>query len=148
MGTLFGLCVGDAVGFPNEGSNNDNENKQSLRSTLTDMQPGYHKGWRSDQSYNKAGGCFTDDGSMALCLAHSLLACKGDFCAKDIMNRFCLWGKRNLNFGYNSSEQHSFGFGGQCLDSMDRFAKKKQPFADDFQQPFAADFQRQKKENS
>ncbi len=79
-GCLIGLAVGDAIGTTVEFS------ERGSFSPLTDMVGG--------GPFELEAGQWTDDTSMALCLAHSLLHCKG-FYASDQMNRYCNW----YNFG-------------------------------------------------
>lgn len=76
LASFVGLAVGDALGTSVEFK------KRGTFEPITDM---------------RGGGCFrlkpgewTDDTSMALCLAHSLIEC-GEFNQKDIMDKFLSW---------------------------------------------------------
>lgn len=84
QGGLLGLACGDALGttleFKHRGS----------FEPITDMVGG--------GPFNLRPGEWTDDCSMALCLAHSLLECQG-FDPLDQMNRYCRW----ESSGYMSS---------------------------------------------
>jgi ADP-ribosyl-[dinitrogen reductase] hydrolase len=75
-GALLGLAAGDAVGttleFRSRGS----------FEPLEDMVGG--------GPFDLEPGQWTDDTSMALCLAASLVHCQG-FDARDQMNRYCNW---------------------------------------------------------
>ena len=73
---LLGLSVGDALGVPVEF-----QSRESLkRNPVTDM-TGYG-------TYNQPPGTWSDDSSMAFCLAESL--CEG-YNPKDIADRFVRW---------------------------------------------------------
>jgi ADP-ribosylglycohydrolase len=73
---LFGLCVGDALGVPVEFTSRD-----SLKEHPVNDMIGYG-------IYNQPPGTWSDDSSLAFCLAESL--CQG-FDLHDIANKFCLW---------------------------------------------------------
>lgn len=109
-GALLGLAVGDALGttleFRPRGSFNP----------LTDMVGGGH--------FCLPKGHWTDDTSMALCLAHSLLACAG-FDAHDQMQRYCNW----LDHGYMSSIGCCFDVGTTVSAALRRFQKNGEPYA-------------------
>lgn len=112
MGALVGLACGDAVGTTLE---------FELRGTfepLTDMEGG--------GPFELEKGQWTDDTSMALCLAHSLLFSKG-FCATDQMNRYCNW----YNYGYMSSNGQCFDIGMTVRDALTRYLDSGEPMAGD-----------------
>ena len=75
-GCLLGLACGDAVGTTVEFK------RRGSFAPITDMVGG--------GPFNLVAGQWTDDTSMALCLAESLLAQKG-FDAKDQMDRYLRW---------------------------------------------------------
>ncbi|WP_022853912.1 ADP-ribosylglycohydrolase family protein [Thermodesulfatator atlanticus] len=76
IGGLLGLCIGDALGVPVEF-----ESRNSLKvNPLTDM-IGY-------RTHNQPPGTWSDDSSLAFCLAESL--CNG-LDLQDIANRFVKW---------------------------------------------------------
>lgn len=63
-------------------------------------------------------GIWTDDCSMALCLADSILAMNFEFDPIDLRYRFMLW----LDFGLNNGGRpHSIGLGGNISISMHEF---------------------------
>ena len=76
LGGLFGLAVGDALGVPVEFTKRSERKKQPV----TDM-IGYG-------TYARPPGTWSDDSSMAFCLAESL--CQG-FDLQDIAHKFCCW---------------------------------------------------------
>jgi ADP-ribosyl-[dinitrogen reductase] hydrolase len=76
LGGLFGLCVGDALGVPVEFCSR----KRLKEKPVTDM-VGYG-------SHNQPPGTWSDDSSLAFCLAESL--CHG-FNLQDIADKFCKW---------------------------------------------------------
>ena len=69
-------------------------------------------------------GQWTDDTSMALCLAESLIEC-GGFDPIDQMERFCRW----LNEGHLSSTGDCFDIGSTCHRALTSFATTGQPYA-------------------
>lgn len=76
LGSLVGLAVGDAIGTTIEFS------KRDTYPPMTDMIGG--------GPFNLKAGQWTDDTSMALCLADSLIACDG-VDERDLLERFCRW---------------------------------------------------------
>ena len=69
-------------------------------------------------------GMWTDDTSMALCLAESLLICKG-FDADDQMRRYLRW----IDEGYYSSKDHAFGLGKTVINALFRYRKTGNPYS-------------------
>jgi ADP-ribosyl-[dinitrogen reductase] hydrolase len=107
---LLGLACGDAVGTTVEF-----EPKGSF-APITDMVGG--------GCFALAPGYWTDDTSMALCLAESLIACKG-FDAKDQMTRYCNW----QQWGYLSSTGTCFDIGMTVATALERFRTTQNPYA-------------------
>lgn len=91
-GCLVGLAIGDAIGVHLEF-----KPKGSHEKIL---------GFTEGNPYNIPLGCWTDDTSMALCMAQSLIE-KKQFDATDIMEKFCQWMKK----GYMSSTGTCFDIG-------------------------------------
>ena len=89
IGCLLGLACGDAVGTSVEF-----QPRGSFES-VTDMKGG--------GPFHLKAGQWTDDTSMALCLAESLIECNG-FDAFDQMQRYCRWRAE----GYMSSTGKCF----------------------------------------
>jgi len=69
-------------------------------------------------------GAWTDDTSMALCLATSLIECQG-FDAVDQMKRYCRWHEE----GYLSSTGKCFDIGITIRGSLARFKQNGNPFS-------------------
>lgn len=100
IGSMLGLAIGDALGSPLE--------FMKVRygvSDYQDMGQGSHPG---PNQFRLKPGQWTDDTSMSLCLADSLLVCRG-FNALDLRLRFLNW----WHFGYNNA----FSRDSQRLDS-------------------------------
>lgn len=110
QGCLLGLAVGDAVGTTVEFSAKDSF------PPVTGMEGG--------GPFHLQAGQWTDDTSMALCLAESLVICNG-FDAKDQMNRYLNWWK----WGYLSSTGHCFDIGMTVASALQKFANDGEPFA-------------------
>ena len=87
----MGLVVGDALGAPFEG----------ISSTEIEFNSKMEGGGLN----NIRAGQWTDDSSMALCLAESLI--KDGFNLQSQMNRYVKW----FNDGYLSSKKKAFGIG-------------------------------------
>ena len=101
-GSLLGLAVGDALGEPLEGN---------------------MPGWFRPLEDMEGQGLWTDDTSMALCRADSLIACQG-FDALDQMRRYLRWVKE----GYLSSQDFAFGIGQTVLTALERFDETDEPY--------------------
>ncbi len=109
-GCLLGLAVGDAVGTTVE------FRPRGSFPPVTDMVGG--------GSFGLQPGQWTDDTSMALCLATSLLEC-GGFDAVDQMNRYCDW----RDHGYLSSTGQCFDIGNTVNQALTRYRQSGNPFS-------------------
>lgn len=110
IGCLLGLAVGDAIGTTLEFSVRDSN------APLTDMVGG--------GPFDLAPGQWTDDTSMALCLADSLIACDG-LQQDDLMRRFVRW----FLHGENSATGRCFDIGTTTLTALQAFQKTGDPVA-------------------
>lgn len=104
VASLLGLALGDAVGTTVEF-----EYPESFE-PLTDMVGG--------GPFNLKAGEWTDDTSMALCLAESLRECSG-FDAQDQMERYCRWWKD----GHYSVKGYCFDIGATTRRALAHFQK-------------------------
>lgn len=109
-GCLLGLAVGDALGTTVE---------FRLPGSFAPMTTIVGGG-----PFNLQPGEWTDDTSMALCLAESLVACNG-FDPKDQMERYLRWYAE----GYLSSNGRCFDIGNTVLTALTRFKRDHNPFA-------------------
>lgn len=109
-GSLLGLAVGDAVGTTLE------FRAPGTFTPIDDMVGG--------GPFHLNAGQWTDDTSMALCLAASLVERKG-FDAHDQMERYLQW----WNKGYMSSTGRCFDIGGTVSSALSRFEATGDPFA-------------------
>ena len=109
-GALLGLACGDAVGTTVEFS------ARGSFAPVTDMVGGGPFGLRPGQ--------WTDDTSMALCLAESLIKCQG-FDARDQMSRYVNWWR----WGHLSSTGGCFDIGITVRAALARFEATGEPFA-------------------
>lgn len=110
LGCLLGLAVGDAVGTTLEFARRD------AKPPLTDMVGGGPFGLRP--------GEWTDDTSMALCLADSLIA-RPDLDERDLMERFVRWWRE----GHNSHNGSCFDIGNATCAALRRFVATGNPIA-------------------
>ena len=109
-GCLLGLACGDAVGTTVEFQ------PRGTFKPVTDMVGGGLFGLKV--------GEWTDDTSMALCLAESLIEI-GGFDPKDQMKRYCRW----MDEGYLSSNGRCFDIGGTVRNVLNRFKRTGDPFS-------------------
>jgi ADP-ribosyl-[dinitrogen reductase] hydrolase len=109
-GCLLGLAVGDAIGIAVEGY------PRGSFKPLTDMVGGGPFGVKAGQ--------WSDDTSMALCLATSLVEC-GGFDPRDQIERYCLWAET----GYLSSTGFCFDIGHTVASALRRFRQTGEPIA-------------------
>jgi ADP-ribosyl-[dinitrogen reductase] hydrolase len=107
-GALLGLAVGDAVGTTIEFK------RPGSFAPMTDMIGG--------GPFGLAPGQWTDDTSMALCLAESLLECKG-FDARDQMQRYVRWWRE----GHLSSTGRCFDIGNTVREALTAFEQTGNP---------------------
>lgn len=106
MGALMGLAVGDVLGAAVEFRERDSFQ-------LTDMP--------TENSGEVIAGYFTDDTSMALCLAESLIENKG-YRPLDQLYRYLKW----FQEGYLSPYGIPFGIGNTTHDAIQRFVENPQ----------------------
>jgi len=108
LGALFGLAGGDALG-----------------TTVEFKRPGTFKPLKDiigGGPFGLTAGEWTDDTSMALCLADSLIRCKG-FDKIDQLKTYCRW----MNEGYLSSNGRCFDIGNTTSNAFDDFEKIGKP---------------------
>jgi ADP-ribosyl-[dinitrogen reductase] hydrolase len=110
LGCLLGLACGDALGTTLE------FRARGTFEPISDMIGG--------GPFDLAPGHWTDDTSMALCLAESLVACRG-FDARDQMERYCRWAYE----GYLSSNGQCFDIGVTTARALQQFRDTGYPFA-------------------
>jgi len=109
-GSLLGLAAGDALGTTLE------FRRPGTFEPVTDMVGGGPFGLNP--------GEWTDDTSMALCLAESLVHC-GGFDPADQMRRYVRWHRE----GYLSSNGRCFDIGGTVLSALNRFERTRDPYS-------------------
>jgi ADP-ribosyl-[dinitrogen reductase] hydrolase len=110
-GTLLGLAVGDTLGTTVE------FRRRGSFPPLTDIVGG--------GPFGLAPGQWTDDTSMALCLATSLVECGFD--PEDQMARYCRWYRE----GYLSATGRCFDIGGATRRALQAFERTGEPYAGD-----------------
>jgi ADP-ribosylglycohydrolase/protein-tyrosine phosphatase len=111
-GALLGLAVGDAVGAAVEFQ------PPGTFAPLTDMVGG--------GPHRLPIGAWTDDTSMALCLAESLVE-TGGFDPVDQLKRYVRWYRE----GYLSSTGRCFDIGNATRAALERFERTGEPFPGD-----------------
>jgi ADP-ribosyl-[dinitrogen reductase] hydrolase len=110
LGAMLGLAAGDALGTTLEFS------PPGTFTPISDMIGG--------GPFNLQPGQWTDDTSMALCLAESLLE-MNEFDAIDQLARYVRW-KRT---GHHSSNGTCFDIGGTVLSALARFERHGDPWS-------------------
>jgi ADP-ribosyl-[dinitrogen reductase] hydrolase len=109
IGAFIGLAVGDALGTTIEFKARD------TYPPITGMLGGGPFGLRP--------GEWTDDTSMALCLAESLVANEGTINPKDLAERFVRWWKK----GENSVTSRCFDIGNATRSALESFVRTGRP---------------------
>jgi ADP-ribosyl-[dinitrogen reductase] hydrolase len=109
-GCLLGLACGDAVGTTVEFT------ARGRFTPVADMIGG--------GVFDLPAGAWTDDTSMALCLASSLTEL-GEFDAVDQMRRYWRW----VDEGYLSSTGRCFDVGNTVYDALKRFQQTGEPYS-------------------
>ncbi len=109
-GSMVGLAAGDALGTAVEFK------KPGTFTPLADIVGG--------GPFELEKGEWTDDTSMALCLAESLLACNG-MDARDQMERYTRW----HSDGYMSSNGRCFDIGTTVSHALAQFVRTNDPIA-------------------
>jgi ADP-ribosyl-[dinitrogen reductase] hydrolase len=109
-GCLLGLACGDALGAPIEFMGPDQFDP------VVDF--------RGGGVFGVQPGQWTDDTSMALCLADSLIRCR-DFDPADQMQRYLRWYRE----GYLSSVGACFDIGSTTREALERFGVEGEPYA-------------------
>jgi ADP-ribosylglycohydrolase len=108
-GSLLGLAICDALGAPVEF-----------------CAPGSFApvtGYTSGGVFGLPAGSWTDDTSLALCLADSLISCNG-FDAVDQMKRYVRWWRE----GYLSINGHCFDIGNTTRSALSKFESTEDPY--------------------
>lgn len=108
-GCLLGLAVGDAIGTTLEFK------PPGTFTPIEDMVGG--------GPFNLAPGQWTDDTSMALCLAESLTKREG-FDPIDQLTRYCRWWRK----GHLSSTGRCFDIGSTVQSALMEFERTRQPY--------------------
>lgn len=107
-GALLGLAVGDALGAPVEFM------RPGTFEPVTEITGG--------GPHDLMPGEWTDDTSMALCLAESLIHCRG-FNAEDQLNRYVRWWR----YGHLSSTGMCLDIGNTTRAALEAFESTGQP---------------------
>jgi len=110
LGCLLGLAAGDALGTTLEFKS------PGTFEPITDMVGG--------GPFQLEAGLWTDDTSMALCLAESLIE-RGGFDARDQMERYVRWWRE----GHLSPTGHCFDIGGTVSTALGKFLSYGDPYA-------------------
>lgn len=108
-GALLGLATGDALGAPLEGM---------PLGTFAPVEDIFGGGF-----HRLEPGYWTDDTSLALCLAESLVEKRG-FDPIDQLGRYLRW----LREGYFSSTGECFGIGNTTREAILRFEETREPY--------------------
>eukprot|EP00759_Apiculatamorpha_spiralis_P035478 PhF_6_TR36202/c0_g1_i1/m.52803 len=121
VGAVVGLVIGDAAGHPlefMEVCSSPEHREGFLHDTLVDGQIAYTKAFNR---FRLHPGQWTDDASMSLCVADSLLAC-GTYIGGDCRARFHAWWEHGYNnafrFDKERARRSSVGLGGNISHSI------------------------------
>lgn len=108
-GAFIGLAVGDALGTTNEFKTQD---EATILTTIVGGGP-----------FDLVAGQWTDDTSMALCLAESII--EHGFDLKDQLDRYVMW----LEDGYMSCTGTCFDIGSATYSALNNFKKTGDVFS-------------------
>lgn len=110
-GSLYGVAVCDALGGPVE------FHQRGSFPLVTS--------YRHNDNFDLPPGSWTDDTSMTLCLAQSLVDCKGKFVEEDQIRKYVAW----FEHGYMSSNGECFDIGNNTRIALStwRLYLKKYP---------------------
>jgi ADP-ribosyl-[dinitrogen reductase] hydrolase len=109
LGSLVGLAVGDALGTTFEGGD-----RRPSHMPLRMVGGGPH---------HLEPGQWTDDTAMALCLADSMIATRGQVKHRDLMRRFAKW----MEEGHNSCTGTAFDVGWTTRGSISEYVETGNP---------------------
>ncbi len=120
IGALVGNALGDSIGAPLEFIPADNQNsKPRLEAILKNNGLSYINALNN---FDTKPGQWTDDFSMALCLADSLIINPTNYNGSDCRTRYCNWwyGGYNNAFRFDKMRKnhHSIGLGGNIAKSI------------------------------
>ena len=118
IGSMLGMAIGDAMGARYE--------FLPVRYGEEDL---FDMGSKAISNFGLEPGQWTDDTSMGLCLADSLLMNDGKLDQHDLMKRFLCWWKGGYNnaFRYDNHPRHSVGLGGNISLSFREYQKNPSP---------------------
>ena len=106
-GMLVGLAVGDALGAPFQFGNSS----YAIEDNINDLM-------HMHENHVLPKGVWTDDTSMALCIADSLLEQDG-YHSYDVMNKYCDW----EDTGYRSYFPMGYDEGAQVANALSRYRR-------------------------
>ena len=112
IGSILGMAIADSMGHRFEF-----EPVKYDEITLRDMGKG------PGDAFQLLPGQWTDDTSMGLCLADSLIIKNGEYDAHDLMHRFLCWWYCGYNnaFRLDNNRSGSVGLGGQISGSFSNY---------------------------
>ena len=111
------MAVSDALGASTEFDHFRKEGLGVIKNGFSDIRHGRH---------GKIG-IWTDDASMGLCMADSILLNDFEFDPLHLRYMFQLWLRHGLN---NGVRPHSIGLGGNISISMDEFMHHQEPYTE------------------
>ena len=117
IGSMLGMAIGDAMGHRYEF-----EDVVYNKITLKDMGKG------PGGLFKLMPGQWTDDTSMGLCLADSLLMNNAEFDPHDLMLRFLSWWYGGYNNAFRKNPRGSCGLGGNIRESFKKYLKDREPY--------------------
>ncbi len=107
-GMLIGLAIGDALGAPVQFGNSS----ESISNNIDELK-------HMHDNHILPKGVWTDDTSMALCIADSLIECNG-YDSYDVMNKYVDW----VAYGYRSYFDYGYDIGTQTIRSINLYRRE------------------------
>jgi len=107
-GMLIGLAIGDALGAPVQFGNSS----KSISDNIDELKTMH-------DNHVLPKGVWTDDTSMALCMADSLIEC-GGYDSYDMMDKYVDW----VTYGYRSYFDYGYDIGTQTIRSINLYRRE------------------------
>ena len=121
IGSMMGMAIGDAMG-----------SRYEFQPVRYDKQDLFDMGKIKGGAFELEPGQWTDDTSMGLCIADSLLINNGELDLHDLMRRFIAWNEGGYNNAFRLNEENglyprcSVGLGGNISMALYRYKKKRE----------------------
>lgn len=133
MGILLGMACGDAIGAPFEFLPFKPEGYQKSGQKVSMSPAGFTGMTQIHNRFHLAPGQWTDDTSMGLCVADSLLEEESYLNNRQLMQAFKDWWDHGYNNAFTKGEPHrSIGLGGNIRMALEAFNEERHSTETDY----------------